>query len=136
MTVVVLLLILLVAIYAVLTQPLVRPLATTAPPVDIGTLRMHVEKLSVEYYPRSYDQRKTLEAAASYVRSVFTETGAEVVDQSFTVDRQTYRNIIARFGPRDGSQLIIGAHYDSYGDRAGGASFPLSYERHDSHPGR
>jgi Zn-dependent M28 family amino/carboxypeptidase len=91
--------------------------------------------LSEELYPRSFDRPKTLEAAASYVRTQFTAAGANVEDQAFSVDGQRYRNIIARFGPPEGPLLVIGAHYDSYGNQAQGESFPLGYDVTTHTPG-
>lgn len=125
----------LIITYAVLTQPLVRPVSHKVPPVDLANLRRHVQALSVEFYPRSADKTKTLEAAASYVRSRFLEAGAEVFDQPFTIEGDTYRNVIARFGPRDGPVLVIGAHYDSYGNQSRGDSFPLGYDVTTHTPG-
>jgi hypothetical protein len=125
----------LLAIYAVVTQPLVRPTPSKPPPVDTAKLRAHVRMLSEELYPRSFDHRKTLEAAASYVHSQFTSSRADVEDQTFTIDGDRYRNIIARFGPPDGPLLIIGAHYDSYGNQARGESFPLGYDLTTHTPG-
>jgi Zn-dependent M28 family amino/carboxypeptidase len=125
----------LVVAYAVLTQPLVRPVSIKVPPVDLANLRRHVRTLSVDLYPRSADQTKTLDAAASYVRSQFLEAGAETSDQPFMIEGYTYRNVVARFGPRDGPLLVIGAHYDSYGDQARGDSFPLRYDVTTHTPG-
>ena len=91
--------------------------------------------LAEDLYPRSFDQHKTLEAAASYVHSQFAATGANVEDQVFTVDGHGYRNIAARFGPPDRPLLVIGAHYDSYADQARGESFPLGYDVTTHTPG-
>jgi Zn-dependent M28 family amino/carboxypeptidase len=126
---------LLLLAYAVLTQPLVQPTSSKAPSIDVDKLRSHVRMLSEQLYPRSFDQRQTLDAAASYVHAQLATTGAAVEDQVFTVNGETYRNVIARFGPQDGPVLVIGAHYDSDGDQARGASFPLGYDLSTHTPG-
>jgi len=54
--------------------------------------------------------------AAQYIAREFAAAGARVTEQPFIARRGTYRNVIAEFGPRDGKLLIVGAHYDSFGD--------------------
>ena len=135
MIVVFLLAVLLLAIYWLVTQPLVTPLRSKSPPVDVSRLQSHVRVLSEELYPRSYDQPAKLAAAAAYVRSQFTGAGASPEEQSFAVDGDHYRNIIARYGPTDGPVLVIGAHYDSYGNEVRGASFPGGYDITTHTPG-
>jgi Zn-dependent M28 family amino/carboxypeptidase len=120
---------------AVLTQPLVQPASSRTPSIDVEKLRSHVRMLSEQLYPRSFDQRQTLDAAASYVHAQLATTGAVVEDQVFTVSGETYRNVIARFGPQDGPVVVVGAHYDSDGDQARGASFPLGYDLSTHTPG-
>ena len=40
-------------------------------------------------------------------------------EQMVEADGKQFRNLIARFGPRDGPLIVIGAHYDSCGDTPG-----------------
>ncbi len=60
-----------------------------------------------------------LERAADYVLEQLRATGAETAEQIVEVDGKQFRNLIARFGPRDGPLIVIGAHYDSCGDTPG-----------------
>lgn len=101
---------------AVVTQPLVQPLPSQPPPVDAARLRADVEYLSVDLYPRSYDQLDNIERAAQFIAAEFTKAGAVPVSQDVPVEGVKYRNVIARFGPEQGPLLVIGAHYDSHGD--------------------
>ena len=46
-----------------------------------------------------------------------------MTEQTFKVDGENYRNIIATFGPTADANhpvTIVGAHYDSHGDKANG----------------
>lgn len=104
----------LLALYAVTTQPLVRPVATKVPSVSPERLRSHVRMLSETLHPRSIQDLTNLAAAAEYIKTEFIAAGALVSDQWFEVQGERYRNVIARFGPEDGSLLVIGAHYDSF----------------------
>jgi Zn-dependent M28 family amino/carboxypeptidase len=105
-----------VAPLAFVTQPFVSTLPSQPPEVDPERLKAHVRRLSVDLYPRSYDRLKNINSAARYIYDEFKATGAEVTFQDVVVQESTYRNVIARFGPQSGPLLIIGAHYDSYGD--------------------
>jgi hypothetical protein len=82
---------------------------------DPGRLRRHVEVLT-RISPRDSDHPENLERAAAYIRSVYGRTRARVHDQAFQVRGRTYRNVIATFGPETGPLLVVGAHYDAFGD--------------------
>lgn len=87
-------------------------------------LREHVEFLTVAAAPRDSDHPESLDRAAAYIRNHFSRTGARVRDQPFTAQGRTYRNVIASFGPDSlgddrGPLLVVGAHYDAFGDFGG-----------------
>jgi Zn-dependent M28 family amino/carboxypeptidase len=101
------------------TQPLVQPAGSHDATVDPAALERHVRMLAVTLHPRSVDNLANLDRAADYVLEQFRATGAETVVQMVQADGKQFRNLIARFGPRDGPLLVIGAHYDSAGDTPG-----------------
>ena len=121
--------------YALLVQPFVRVQPFTPPAVDTVCLDNHVRMLSQTLYPRSFDQPDKLEAAASYIHEEFAKTGAAVEDQVFSVEGLRYRNVIVRFGPKDGPLLVIGAHYDSHGVAPEGAKHPKGFTPQTHTPG-
>ncbi len=86
---------------------------------DAATLRAHVEYLSTLDPPRSYARPDGLEAAAAYIQAELESAGAEVERQWFTIDGERFSNVIARVGPDTGPVFVIGAHYDSWGNRPG-----------------
>ncbi len=102
---------------ALVTQPWVTPVTGPAA-VDSGltanpdALKAHVQKLSVDLYPRSFADARHLNLAAEYIEDQFRQSGAEVSVQGYAADGEPYRNVIARFGPKTGPLLVIGAHYD------------------------
>lgn len=83
---------------------------------EAGRLRRHVEFLTRDAAPRDSDHPESLDRAAAYIRSGFAESGARVEEQAWTARGKTYRNVIASFGPADGPRLVVGAHYDAFGD--------------------
>lgn len=111
-----LIILMLVSSCAMLTQPQVKPMPPTTQRADANRLEMHVRYLSETVYPRSFDQKTRLNDAADYIYQQFQQTEARVIEQSFAVEGEEYRNIIARFGPDGGPVIVIGAHYDSFGD--------------------
>lgn len=125
----------LAAIVAVVTQPFVSPISSQPPNVSTGRLQSHVKHLSVDLYPRSFDQFSNIERAARYVVDEFTAAGARVVIQEVNVQESKYKNIIGRFGPPSGPLLVIGAHYDSHGDAIEGAKYPRGYGLQTHTPG-
>ena len=52
----------------------------------------------------------------AYVREEFTAAGASVADQPYSARGRSFRNVIARIGPEAPGALVIGAHYDAFGD--------------------
>jgi Zn-dependent M28 family amino/carboxypeptidase len=120
---------------AFVVQPAVQPLPSEPPAVDVGRLRTHVHRLSVDFYPRSYEQIDNTERSAQYILDALQASGGDVSAQDVEVEGVTYRNIIARFGPTTGPVLIIGAHYDSHGNVYAGSSDPRGYSPDSHTPG-
>jgi Zn-dependent M28 family amino/carboxypeptidase len=112
---------------ALMVQPFVAPVASAPPLADAVRLQAHVKHLSVDLYPRSFDQFDKLDAAAQYIIAELKASGADVSVQEVPVQEMRYKNIIARFGPRTGAVMVIGAHYDSYGNAAAAAVSPASH---------
>jgi len=125
----------LAAIMVFLTQPFATPDFSQPPEVSPERLRAHVKHLSVDLYPRSFDQFRNIGLAAQYIQQEFTAAGADIAVQEVSVQESKYTNIIARFGPASGPLLVIGAHYDSYGDASEGAKLPLGYGPETHTPG-
>lgn len=119
----------------IVTQPFVSAIASEPPHVDAQRLEIHVRHLSVDLYPRSYDQFRKIDLAAQYVQDQFKAAGAAVSVQDVKVDETSYKNIVARFGPAAGPVIVIGAHYDSHGDASGGAKFRRGFAPETHTPG-
>ena len=101
---------------AAVTQPTFRALpAVPGLAADPGILRRHVEALT-RISPRDSDHPENLERAAAYIQSAFGRTHARVHGQAFQARGRTYHNVVAELGPETGPLLVIGAHYDAFGD--------------------
>ena len=103
-----------------LTQPLLaRPQSNSTRTVDPARLEAHVRKLSVELSPRDVGHLENLDRAAGYIADELRYIGAAVEEQPYRVQGNSYRNVIARFGPETRERIVVGAHYDSAGPLPG-----------------
>ena len=98
-----------------------QPAFTAAPRVlekraDESRLRSDIAFLTQEASPRDFRHPGNLEAAAVHIRSEFSKAGAVVSDQAYFARGQPFRNVLARLGPEGRGALVIGAHYDAFGD--------------------
>ncbi len=108
------------ALRVVITQPSlrVRPYPEGAR-ADSNALKRHVEFLTRDVAPRSYRKPENLNRAAAYIRDSFHSAGAEVIMQPYQIRGIEFRNVIARLGGKNGPRVIVGAHYDAFGEYPG-----------------
>jgi hypothetical protein len=103
-----------------ITQPTLWSLQTHVPHrVSPQQLQKHVEFLCNQVPPRNSDNPEVLKRAAKYIASAFEKSGGRVERQVFRAGNMTYENVVASFGPKDGAALIVGAHYDVFGNLPG-----------------
>lgn len=82
-------------------------------------LYRHVQTLTSIQPARHYANLASLNKAADYIKSEFSKLDCRVETQTFRVDGNEYKNIIASFGKENAERVIIGAHYDVCGDQPG-----------------
>jgi hypothetical protein len=69
--------------------------------------------------PRNYKNITSLNNVASYIKKEFNKVCDSVAYQSYTVDNNEYKNVIGSIGLQHKKRIIIGAHYDVFGDSDG-----------------
>jgi hypothetical protein len=89
------------------------------PRADPALFQRHVEYLCAQAFPRNPTAADRLNLAADYIKASLSGTGASVSEQPYEAFRKPFRNIIARFGPVAGPRVVVGAHYDVYGELPG-----------------
>ena len=109
--------VLLAVLYVVRPIPFVKR-SDMAISVAPSNLRSHVELLSTTYSPRSWDSIEGTRQTVSYIEKHFQAMGAKVGKQRFSIGEREIENVIARYG-ESGPLLVVGAHYDTYGDTPG-----------------
>ncbi len=94
------------------------PLAE-GPGADPELLRAHVDYLAGPGLPRNPEHPRRLEEVAEYILEAFAAAGGRVAVQPYTAAGTAQRNVCARFGPDRGPLVVVGAHYDVFGDLPG-----------------
>ncbi len=88
-------------------------------PVDRERLLHDVQTLTAIIPPRNAKNVASLDESAGYILTEFRKTGGRVEIQRFVQDGKEYKNVICSFGPEAGERIIVGAHYDVWGDQPG-----------------
>jgi hypothetical protein len=86
---------------------------------DPVALERHVRFLTALDPPRSVAHGDSLERAAAYIAEALRSTGARCSEQPYRAGDLRTRNLVALFGPEAGPRIVVGAHYDVYGDFPG-----------------
>lgn len=82
-------------------------------------LKNIVQKLSVDIGPRNHDHFESLRSASEYIQREFKSLGYEIELQRYSVLGKEVENIIVSIGPKNAERIIVGAHYDTFGNQAG-----------------
>lgn len=113
----------LVVLPAVLIVSTVQPVFRYYPPtdkqLDPDRLRTHVSMLSETFALRNSWNISNLDKTAAYISNHLKQAGGRLSEQVYEVDGSPYRNVIAMFGPETESRIVVGAHYDSFGETPG-----------------
>jgi Peptidase family M28 len=91
----------------------------TAPAADSARLRRHLQYLVSTPAPRNHQHVAVLDSVARYLGRELARSGGRVAEQPYEAGGQTYRNVLASFGPETGPRIIVGAHYDVCGEQPG-----------------
>ena len=80
--------------------------------------------LSETLSPRSYRDRDNLDKIADYISAEFKAAGGLVTERTFLATpseiareptkEDSYRNVMATFGPETKERIVVGAHYDAF----------------------
>ncbi|WP_346883472.1 M28 family peptidase [uncultured Algibacter sp.] len=85
----------------------------------IDSIKAHLTYITKTKSYRNYANIAQLNKTALYIKSNFEKATQEVAFQEFKVDGNVYKNVIASFGIKNKTRIIIGAHYDVCGNQEG-----------------
>ena len=87
--------------------------------VDSVKLKIHVEKICNDFFPRDYSHPENLDRLAEYIKNELKIVGGNVSEQEYVADGRTFRNVILTIGKDSEESIVVGAHYDSAGEMPG-----------------
>ncbi|QCX37969.1 M28 family peptidase [Aureibaculum algae] len=76
-------------------------------------------KITNTQKPRNYKNIITLDSVADYIKSELIKICDTTAFQNYKVENKTYKNVIGSIGTENKERIIIGAHYDVYGNHTG-----------------
>lgn len=91
----------------------------TATNIDTVRIKNDLLKITKTQNSRNYKNIKTLNSIASYIKVELAKVCDTTAYQEYKVENETYKNVLGSIGTEYKERLIIGAHYDVYGDQEG-----------------
>ena len=92
-----------------------KPVTYSPDEVDPAQLKKMLKDLTGLGYRHFYNP-EILEKSAFFIRDTWQAMGLDVSMQSYEFQGQNLHNVIARFGPKEGPLIVVGAHYDVEGE--------------------
>jgi len=107
-----LIILILLAIFAIQNYPVSSEAKEFTRLSDTANIRKNLELIINTPKYRNHKNVSTLDTVADRIRLEFLNHTNRVSIQPYEANGQSYKNIIASFGPEDGKRVIVGAHYD------------------------
>lgn len=82
-------------------------------------LHSHVKFLTELRPYRTYRNVESLEQVVIYLKRQLEEAGYETSEQTWKAAGQKYKNLIASYNVHKSKRLVVGAHYDVFGNKPG-----------------
>lgn len=86
---------------------------------DTIQIRKNLEQIIHTPDYRNFRNVAVLNGVSEFLKSTFLESTKRVSFQEYPARGNTYRNVIASFGPETAPRIIVGAHYDVCLDQDG-----------------
>ncbi|WGH74818.1 M28 family peptidase [Tenacibaculum tangerinum] len=85
----------------------------------IHRIKNDLEIITKTPKPRNYQNIETLNYVANYIKDSFKKVCDTVYYQPYSINNNEYKNVIGSVGIKNKERIIIGAHYDVFGDSNG-----------------
>ncbi|MBD0402790.1 M28 family peptidase [Flammeovirga sp. EKP202] len=82
-------------------------------------LEKHVRALCSTSDYRNYKNKDAQKEAVDYIFDQLKSFGYNPIIQNFEAAKEEYKNIIAFYGDPNKERVVVGAHYDTFGDQHG-----------------
>ena len=94
--------------------------AETVTKANPAYLKMYMNNIvGGKYAYRNYRNIAELNRVAAWIKGQMKQFGIECSYQNYSVDRQTYRNVVCPLNLNQTKKIIVGAHYDVFGEQDG-----------------
>ncbi|MEP0214360.1 MAG: M28 family peptidase [Cellulophaga sp.] len=87
--------------------------------IDTVRIKKDLLRITKTQNSRNYKNIKTLNSIASYIKVELAKVCDTTAYQEYKAKNETYKNVLASIGTEHKERLIIGAHYDVYGNQEG-----------------
>ncbi len=87
--------------------------------VDTTRVKNDLTTITQTKKSRNYQNIATLDTIAYHIKTELTKVCDAVTYQRYEVDGNEYKNVIGSIGTNNKERIIIGAHYDVYGNQQG-----------------
>lgn len=87
--------------------------------VSKTSIEKHLLAITKTEKPRNYKNIKVLNLIADYIKNELKKVCDSVTFQNFSVGKNQFKNVIGSIGLEHQERIIIGAHYDVYGNSDG-----------------
>ncbi|MBB6459258.1 M28 family peptidase [Flammeovirga kamogawensis] len=88
-------------------------------PASAQELEKHVRALCSTTGFRNYTNKVAQAEAVDYIQQSFESFGYQTHIQEFLASGEPYKNIIAFYGDPKKDRIVVGAHYDAFGEQHG-----------------
>lgn len=86
---------------------------------DPNRLKGYLDQVIAPTTFRNYENTKELDRVAAYLKQQMEQYSIPCEYQPYQVDGKTYRNVVCHLQVGNAKKVIVGAHYDVYGDYHG-----------------
>ncbi|MDM1763446.1 M28 family peptidase [Acinetobacter sichuanensis] len=86
---------------------------------DAYRLNGYLDYIIAPYAFRNYENTKELDRVAAYLKKQIEQFSIPCEYQPYQVEGKTYRNVVCHLQTGNSKKVIIGAHYDVYGNFKG-----------------
>lgn len=87
--------------------------------VDTLLVKSDLKTITQTSESRNYKNLKALNSVASFIQTEFAKVCDSVAFQEYKVDGEIYKNVLGAINTSKKERIIIGAHYDVYGEQEG-----------------
>lgn len=83
------------------------------------SLRKYVVKISTQTFARNPKHIDYLNKTADYIYKSFASYSDNTFYQKYEFNKVVFKNVLVSFGPSNAHRIIVGAHYDVFGEAPG-----------------